>query len=87
MQRNLRTWQAIAVATQFGVALAVAVGLGIFMGNAIDGWLGLQNAPVFTMIGVLVGLSSAIATMVKTMRKLSCQEIDAPAEKDKDRTE
>lgn len=79
----MRTWHAIAVATQFGFTLAVAVGLGIFVGNTIDGWLGLQNAPVFTLLGVFVGLASAIGSTIRTMRSLA-QGNNAAPEKDKE---
>jgi len=83
VQRNLSTWQAIAVATQFGFTLAVAVGLGIFVGNAIDARLGLHNAPVFTLLGVFAGLASAIVGTIQMMRSF-IQRNNASAERDKE---
>ena len=71
MSGNLTTLQAIAVATQFGITLAVSVGLGIFVGNAIDTRIGFTTIPVFTLVGVFVGLGSAIATTIQFMRALA----------------
>ena len=67
MQPSLNAWQAIAVATQFGVTLAVAVGLGIFLGSAVDTRLGFNTIPVFTLVGVFAGLISAIASTLQVM--------------------
>ena len=78
VQPSLNAWQAVAVATQFGVTLAVAVGLGIFVGNHIDGWLGWQNAPIFTLLGVFIGLGSAIGSTLKTMQMLNRRADSAP---------
>jgi hypothetical protein len=75
VQPSLNAWQAVAVATQFGVTLAVAVGLGIFLGNAIDSWLGFNTIPVFTMVGVFVGLTSAIASTIQMMGVLNRRNI------------
>jgi hypothetical protein len=71
VQPSLNAWQAVAVATQFGVTLAVAVGLGIFLGSAIDSWLGFNTIPVFTMVGVFAGLISAIASTIQMMGVLN----------------
>lgn len=71
VQSSLSAWQAVAVATQFGVTLAVAVGLGIFLGSKIDTWLGLNTIPVFTLVGVFAGLISAIASTLQVMGVLN----------------
>jgi len=71
VQPSLNAWQAIAVATQFGVTLAVAVGLGIFLGNAVDTRLGFNTIPVFTLAGVFAGLISAIASTIQVMGALN----------------
>jgi len=71
VQRNLTTWQALAVATQFGVTLAVTVGLGVFVGNFIDSRLGLGNAPIFTLVGMVLGLVAAIAGFIQVMNKIN----------------
>jgi hypothetical protein len=60
----------VAVATQFGITLAVAVGLGIFVGNLIDTQLGFRTVPVFTMVGVFAGLISAITSTVQIMHAI-----------------
>ena len=79
----MRTWQAIAVATQFGFTLAVAVGLGIFVGSSIDGWLGWQNAPAFTLLGVFIGLASAIYSTVQSLQAFTRRN-NASSERDKE---
>ena len=71
MQRNLTTWQALAVATQFGVTLAVTVGLGVFVGNFVDSRLGLGNIPIFTLVGMLLGLVAAIAGFIQVMNTIN----------------
>jgi F0F1-type ATP synthase assembly protein I len=57
------TFQALAVASQFGITLAVSVVLGFFGGQWLDNRL--NTGIFFTLIGVLIGL---IAAMVNTVR-------------------
>ena len=68
---GLTTAQSLAVASQFGVTLAVGVGLGIFAGQWLDGLL--HSGIVLTLIGALVGLvagiTSTIALYRATLRK------------------
>jgi hypothetical protein len=73
VQRNLTTWQALAVAAQFGVTLAVTVGLGVFVGNFVDSRLGLSNVPIFTLLGTVAGLVAAIVGFVRVMQKINRQ--------------
>ncbi len=63
---SLTTVQALAIASQFGVTLAVAVGLGLFVGQWLDGRF--QTSFIFTLIGVLLGLASAISGTVRLYR-------------------
>lgn len=65
MRPNLKTWQALAIATQFGFTMAAAVGLGFFMGSAIDGWLG--TGLVFTLLGALAGMAAAAISTIQLM--------------------
>jgi hypothetical protein len=71
--------QALAVASQFGVTLVVSVGLGLFVGQWLDGQL--HTGIVFTLIGTFVGLAAAATGTVglyrAAMRKSSS---DWPAE-------
>jgi len=63
---GLTTTQSLAVASQFGVSLAVAVGLGLVAGQWLDGQL--HTGLVFTLIGVLVGLIGGITGVVVRYR-------------------
>jgi F0F1-type ATP synthase assembly protein I len=60
---NLTTFQALAVASQFGISLAVSVVLGVLVGQWLDARLG--TGFVFTLIGVLLGL---VATATSTVQ-------------------
>lgn len=68
---GLTTAQSLAVASQFGVTLAVAVGMGIFAGEWLDRLL--HSGIVLTLIGALVGLlagtTGTIALYRATLRK------------------
>ena len=68
---GLTTAQSLAVASQFGVTLAVGVGLGLFAGQWLDGLL--HTGMVLTLIGAFVGLvggiTSTIALYRATLRK------------------
>jgi len=63
---GLTTTQSLAVASQFGVSLAVSVGLGLVAGQWLDGQL--HTGLVFTLIGVLVGLIAGITGVVALYR-------------------
>jgi F0F1-type ATP synthase assembly protein I len=76
VQRNLTTWQALAVAAQFGVTLAVTVGLGVFVGNFVDSRLGLGNIPIFTLVGMVLGLVASIAGFLQVMKKINGRNAD-----------
>jgi F0F1-type ATP synthase assembly protein I len=68
---TLSTFQALAVASQFGVTLAVCVVVGVLAGQWLDSQL--HTGILFTLIGVLVGLATAGTSTVRlyraTMRK------------------
>jgi F0F1-type ATP synthase assembly protein I len=63
--------QSLAVASYFGVSLAVSVVLGFLAGQWVDGRL--NTGIIFTLIGVLLGLVAATTSAVRlfraTMRK------------------
>jgi ATP synthase protein I len=65
---NVTTVQALAVASQFGITLAVSVVLGYFAGHWLDDRLG--TGIIFTLIGVLLGLVAAITNTVRLYRAL-----------------
>jgi F0F1-type ATP synthase assembly protein I len=65
---TVTTFQALAVASQFGITLAVSVVLGYFAGQWIDDRL--KTGIIFTLIGVLLGLVGAAMNTVRLYRAL-----------------
>ena len=65
---TVTTFQALAVASQFGISLAVSVVLGYFAGHWIDDRL--NTGIIFTLIGVLLGLVAAVSNTVRLYRAL-----------------
>lgn len=64
--RGLTTAQSLAVASQFGVSLAVGVGLGLLGGQWLDGQA--HTGLLFTLIGVFAGLAVGIVSVVALYR-------------------
>jgi F0F1-type ATP synthase assembly protein I len=64
---TITTVQSLAVASQFGITLAVAVILGIVAGQWLDGRF-YTGIPLFTLIGVLLGLVGAATNTVRLYR-------------------
>ena len=65
---TVTTVQALAVASQFGITLAVSVVLGYFAGHWLDDRL--NTGIIFTLIGVLLGLVAAMVNTVRLYRAL-----------------
>jgi F0F1-type ATP synthase assembly protein I len=65
---NVTTYQALVVASQFGVTLAVAVVLGFFAGQWLDSHL--NTGYLFTLIGVLLGLVGSSTNTVRLYRSM-----------------
>src|SRR5690242_21375180 len=65
---TITTVQALAVASQFGITLAVSVVLGYFAGHWLDDRLG--TGIIFTLIGVLLGLVAAVLNTVRLYKAL-----------------
>jgi F0F1-type ATP synthase assembly protein I len=65
---SVTTVQALAVASQFGITLAVSVVLGYFVGQWIDDRL--RTGIIFSLIGVLLGLVGAAMNTVRLYRAL-----------------
>jgi F0F1-type ATP synthase assembly protein I len=63
---GLTTAQSLAVASQFGVTLAVGVGLGLFAGQWLDGQV--HTGLLFTLLGVLVGLVGGVTSTLALYR-------------------
>jgi F0F1-type ATP synthase assembly protein I len=62
--RNLTLWQAVAYATELGLALATTVFLGLFLGHVADDWM-RNDAPIFTIVGTLLGFAAGVFSTVK----------------------
>jgi ATP synthase protein I len=72
---GLSTAQSLAVASQFGVSLAVGVALGLVAGQWLDGQM--HTGYVFTLIGVFAGLilgSSSIVVLYRATLRSSERE-------------
>jgi F0F1-type ATP synthase assembly protein I len=65
---TVTTFQALAVASQFGITLAVSVVLGYLAGHWLDERL--NTSIIFTLIGVLLGLVGSATNTVRLYRKL-----------------
>ena len=65
---TITTLEALAVASQFGITLAISVVLGYFVGQWLDGRLG--TGIIFTLIGVLLGLVGAVLNTMRLYRAL-----------------
>ena len=63
---GVTTLEALTVASQAGITLAVAVGLGIFAGHWLDEQL--HTGILFTLIGAFVGLAGASVSSVRIYR-------------------
>jgi F0F1-type ATP synthase assembly protein I len=56
-----RTAAGIGVALDLGVRLGVSVGIGLGAGLLLDNWL--HTSPIFTLIGMVVGIGAAMYTI------------------------
>ena len=76
---GLTTAQSLAVASQFGVSLALGVGLGLVAGQWLDGQL--HTGLLFTLVGVFAGLVLGIGSIVALYRAtLRSSELEWRAE-------
>jgi len=59
----ITTFEALAVASQFGISLVVCVVLGYLAGHWLDDRL--NSGIIFTLIGVLLGLVAAVSNTIR----------------------
>ena len=75
---TVTTFQALAVASQFGITLAISVVLGYFAGHWLDDRL--NTGIIFTLIGVLLGLVAAVLNTVRLYSALMRNRESATAQ-------
>jgi F0F1-type ATP synthase assembly protein I len=71
--RNLTIWQAVAYASELGFALAATVLVGTGLGYLADQWL-RNDAPVFTVVGSLLGLAAGTYSIVRLAKAVTSPE-------------
>jgi ATP synthase protein I len=57
MRLDRRTVRAMAMAAQIGTSIAASIAIGIGGGYLLDRWL--HTRPIFTLLGVVIGLVAA----------------------------
>ena len=77
---TVTTVQALAVASQFGITLAVSVVLGYLAGHWLDDRL--NTGIIFSLIGVLLGLVGSVINTVRLYRALMRKLNDETLERD-----
>ena len=68
--RNLTVIQAVAYATELGLAFATSVLLGLFVGHVIDDRMN-NGAPIFTLVGAIVGLVAGAYSAIRLIRMVT----------------
>ncbi len=59
--RDARSSRSIGIAFDLGVRLGISVSLGLGGGLLLDAWLG--TSPIFTLIGMVLGIGAAMYTI------------------------
>jgi ATP synthase protein I len=67
-------WRALGGLATVGITLVVATALATVGGYFLDGWLGTK--PVFTLIGLGVGIASGFREFFRAIRRLEREERD-----------
>ena len=66
-RQQRKTAAGIGIALDLGVRLGVSVVIGLGAGLLLDNWL--HTSPIFTLIGMVVGISAAMYTIWDVARK------------------
>jgi ATP synthase protein I len=67
--KDLKTWQALLVASQIGFVLAAGVAIGLFLGWYLDSVL--NTSPIFAMLGALAGAASGGYSALRMVRVIT----------------
>ncbi|MCK8828023.1 AtpZ/AtpI family protein [Natroniella acetigena] len=61
MKNQLGILKALALLSQIGIVILIPIGVGIWVGNKLDDWLGTGALflAVFVVLGVIVGFKNA----------------------------
>jgi ATP synthase protein I len=67
-------WQALGGLASVGITLVVATAGATIGGYFLDGWLGTK--PLFTLIGLGVGIAAGACEFWRTMKRWNSEERD-----------
>jgi ATP synthase protein I len=67
-------WQALGGLATVGITLVVAIAGATIGGYFLDGWLGTK--PLFTLIGLGVGIATGVREFIRTMKQWQSEERD-----------
>ncbi len=74
MRDERSPWRALGGLATVGITLVVATALATIGGYFLDGWLGTK--PVFTLIGLGVGIATGFREFFRAIRRLEKEERD-----------
>jgi ATP synthase protein I len=67
-------WQALGGLATVGITLVVAIAGATIGGYFLDRWLGTN--PLFTLIGLGVGIATGVREFLRTMKRWQSEERD-----------
>lgn len=74
MEGEPSPWRALGGLATVGITLVVATALATIGGYFLDGWLGTK--PVFTLIGLGVGIATGFREFFRAIRRWEKEERD-----------
>ena len=74
MRDEQSPWRALGGLATVGITLVVATALATIGGYFLDGWLGTK--PVFTLIGLGVGIATGFREFFRAIRRMEKEERD-----------
>jgi ATP synthase protein I len=76
MRDNRSPWRALGGLATVGITLVVAITLATIGGYFLDDWLG--SKPLFTLIGLAVGIATGAREFFRMIKRLEKEEHDGP---------